>query len=83
METIEHPDLPLCIRFKVEWHWFWFGYVWEALTGTWGCRWDGLGYMRTRGANFSQVWIGPVSIIWREPWLAGSARSLHPELFKE
>ena len=36
METIEHPDLPLCIRFKVEWHWFWFGYVWEALTGTWG-----------------------------------------------
>lgn len=80
---IEHPGLPLCCRLKVEWHWYWFGWVWSAAftrpRGLVRSDW----FMRTRGANFTQVWLGPISVIRRAPWLEGPARTLHPELFKQ
>lgn len=81
METVDHPDLPLCVRLKVEWHWFWFRNLWYAVTGSHRARWAGIWHMKTRGANYTQVWVGPVTVIRRAPWLAGPARQLHPELF--
>jgi hypothetical protein len=37
-------------------------------------------FMTTRGANWAAVWIGPVQIGWRMPWIPHAARALHPEM---
>ncbi len=34
-----------------------------------------------RLANAMFVWVGPLEIGWRMPWLAEVARTLYPELF--
>jgi hypothetical protein len=39
--------------------------------------------MRTRGANFGALWLGPLQITWRMPWLPEVARQLHPEVFAD
>lgn len=39
-------------------------------------------FMKTRGANFAAVWVGPIYVAWRMPWLKGPAQQLHPEAFK-
>lgn len=82
-QYVDHPGLPLCSRLLVEWHWFWFRWVWGAVT----TRPRGLArgdlFMKSRGANYLTVWVGPLCITMRRPWLRGPAMSLHPELFKE
>lgn len=49
----------------------------------WQHRWIGRFFLRTRGANFAAVWLGPLQIAWRMPWLPDVAARLHPHLFKE
>ena len=41
-----------------------------------------LPFLKSRCANAMFVWVGPVEIGWRMPWLERSARALHPELFR-
>lgn len=36
-----------------------------------------------RNANAMFVWLGPLEIGWRMPWLERSARALHPHLFAQ
>ena len=38
-------------------------------------------FAKFRIANAMFVWIGPVEIGWRMPWLEGPARQLYPHLF--
>ena len=40
-----------------------------------------LTFLKSRCANAMFVWVGPLEIGWRMPWLEHSARALHPELF--
>ncbi len=40
-----------------------------------------LPFLKSRCANAMFVWIGPLEIGWRMPWLERSARALHPQLF--
>lgn len=40
-------------------------------------------FMRFRMANALSIWVFGIEIVIRRPWLAGPARQLHPELFKE
>ena len=35
-----------------------------------------------RVANAYSVFIGPLNVMWRRPWLDHSARVLHPECFE-
>lgn len=44
--------------------------------------WYGRFILRTRGANFSAVWLGPLQICWRMPWIPRVARQLHPHIFE-
>lgn len=39
-------------------------------------------FLKMRGANFLQLYVGPFDICIRMPWLVGPAKSLHPELFR-
>ena len=66
--------LPKSSLLNVQIGWYWFRNDYWRTT-----RW----FMKTRGANFASVWLGPVCITWRMPWLEGPARQLHPEAFKE
>lgn len=38
-------------------------------------------FAKFRCANFMFVWLGPLEIGWRMPWLEHAARQIHPELF--
>ncbi len=37
--------------------------------------------LKSRCANAMFVWVGPLEMGWRMPWLEHSARALHPQLF--
>ena len=43
--------------------------------------WRFAGVYQHRLANACRQMVGPVVVMWRMPWLAGSARALHPRLF--
>lgn len=40
-------------------------------------------FLKIRGANFLQLYVGKFDICIRMPWLSGPAHSLHPELFRK
>ena len=40
-------------------------------------------FVKFRIANAMFVWVGPLEIGWRMPWLPRSAMALHPQLFTE
>jgi len=40
-------------------------------------------WAKFRKANAMFVWLGPLEIGWRMPWLPSSARALYPQLFLE
>lgn len=42
-----------------------------------GCRW----FIKMRGANFMDIYVGRINATLRMPWLRSSAVALHPELF--
>lgn len=66
---VSHPDLPKASWLKVSWLPFHYSCALRVLS--------------IRGANFYDVWIWRLNIVIRRPWLAGPARQLHPELFRE
>lgn len=68
MKTVNDPRLPKAQLIWCRWQWFWF-------------RNRDYKFMKTRGANFFECWIGPVNIGWRRPWLEGPAR-VHLETLK-
>lgn len=39
-------------------------------------------FAKFRNANAMFVWIGPLEIGWRMPWLERPARALYPHLFE-
>jgi hypothetical protein len=39
-------------------------------------------WAKFRNANAMFVWLGPLEIGWRMPWLNRSARQLYPHLFR-
>lgn len=43
--------------------------------------WRLVPFARFRFANAARIWLGPISIGWRMPWLPDVARRLHPECF--
>ena len=40
-------------------------------------------FAKFRNANAMFIWLGPLEIGWRMPWLDRSARQLHPHLFQD
>ena len=42
-----------------------------------------LPFSKFRWANAMFVWIGPLEIGWRMPWLTPSALALYPQLFAD
>ena len=82
----QHRKLPQAGRTTVRWQWFWFRNAAQDIRAAWRTRTTRYlrtaFYMRTRGANYGQVWIGPVTIIWPMRWLDGPARTLHPDAFE-
>lgn len=82
-----HKKLPQAGRPRISWQWHWFSRAkYNIRAALRERRFDLLWlafYMSTRGANFYQFWIGPVSIMWPARWLSGSARQLHPKEFAE
>jgi len=38
-------------------------------------------FAKFRNANAMFIWLGPLEIGWRMPWLEQSARQLYPHLF--
>lgn len=79
-QYVEHPGLPLAPLFWAGWHWWWF----ERLI--WDCyliKRDRYPFCtKIRGANFVQVWVGPLTFVLRRPWIASRALSQCPELFE-
>jgi hypothetical protein len=39
-------------------------------------------FSKFRNANAMFVWVGPLEIGWRMPWIEPVARQLHPEMFR-
>lgn len=52
-----------------------------------GFRWcwpfNGRLILRTRGANFAAIWLGPLQVSWRMPWIERSAKQLYPHLWRD
>ena len=44
---------------------------------------DPIRFAKFRNANAMFIWIGPLEIGWRMPWLDRSARQLYPHLFQD
>lgn len=38
-------------------------------------------WAKFRNANAMFIWLGPLELGWRMPWLESAARQLHPEAF--
>ena len=71
-ETVKDSRLPKACLVGLQWHWWWFGNALHTMNNS-RMRKKSLFWMSTRGANFAQVWIGPLTILWRRPWLRGPA----------
>jgi len=82
-ETIKDPRLPKTTLFWFQWHWFWFGDMWRAFRGTGVWRVKELLWLKTRCANATTLYVGPLLIGWRSAWLVGPARTYHPEIFND
>lgn len=68
-----HPDLP---KARLFWMRRRFTHILSA--GSRRILWA-----KFRNANAMFIWVGPLEIGWRMPWLERSARALYPHLFKE
>lgn len=74
-DFVYDPRLPKADLIWFRWHWFWFGKFWnKALGRDPRLPWKLLLWLPWRLANAWAVYIGPVQIGWRRPWLAGPAR---------
>lgn len=86
----ENAKLPHAGKMKITWQSFWFknfyrrakasirsAYVMRSMKYI-----TMLFYMEMRGANFKQIWIGPISIVRPMRWLRGPANTLHPNIMK-
>ena len=74
-DFVYDPRLPKADLIWFRWHWFWFGKFWnKALGRDPRLPWKLLFWLPWRMANAWAVYIGPVQIGWRRPWLAGPAR---------
>lgn len=73
MDKIVKDDrLPKAPVISVSFGRYWFRWLLTAIQ-TDNLR-RSLFWMHTRGANFRQFWIGPLSILCRAPWLSSPAR---------
>jgi hypothetical protein len=73
-DTVYDPRLPKANLIWIKWHWFWFRRIWDkALGRPPRVMWKSLFWLPTRYANAWAVYIGPLNIGWRRPWLAGPA----------
>lgn len=79
-KMVRNEKLPKATLFAIRFHGWWIRQMWEARNLD--KRHRPFFFMRTRGANYAQCWIGPFDILWRRPWLEGPARASHPEAFK-
>ena len=77
-DFVYDPRLPKADLIWFRWHWFWFGKLWnKALGRDPRLPWKLLFWLPWRMANAWAVYIGPVQIGWRRPWLAGPAEVQH------
>lgn len=73
-DPISDPRLPKADLIWFRWHWFWFRNLWSKLQGEQPrLPWKLMFWLPWRMANAWAVYIGPVQIGWRRPWLAGPA----------
>lgn len=79
--------LPQAGRPRIRWCWYWFRSAGRNIRVAWRERRPDLlslaFYMKTRGANFWQIYVGPVDIIWPARWLDGPASVLHSKVYAE
>ena len=74
-DPVYHPSLPKANLIWLRWHWFWFRNLRSKLRGEQPrLPWKLLFWLPHRYANAFGLYIGPVHIVWRRPWLAGPAR---------
>jgi hypothetical protein len=79
-----HSKLPQAGKIRIRWQSHWFRGLKHNLSTAWRLKTtrylNSSIYMETRGANYAEVWIGPINIMWPMRWLEGSARQLHPRI---
>ncbi len=71
METIKNKRLQKSKMLWIKWHWWWFRQLRDSVHME--RRYWPAFIMTMRGANFFELWIGPLNIGWRMPWLRGPA----------
>ena len=71
---VKHKDLPKAPLLKISFgrHWFRVSKIQRGRL-----------FKKMRHANCVSIFVGPVHIIARRPYLAGPARQLHPHLFRD
>lgn len=73
-DPIYDPRLPKANLIHIQWGWHWFRSIYDkALGRTPRFMWRSLFWLPHRYANAFGIYIGPVHIVWRRPWLAGPA----------
>ena len=81
-ETVIDPRLPKGPPFTADWHWWWFSDIARRAQGKGPCwRWSSFFWLYTRTANAATLYVGPVYLIWRRPWLRGPAQTYYPQIF--
>lgn len=78
METLKDSRLPKAKFLEVHWQGWWFRQVIYAV-GKERRYWPRF-FTSTRGANYMQVWIGPVTFSWRRPWFRWQAEGYLKQL---
>ena len=74
-ELIKDQRLPKADILKVSWHWWWFRhYFIKPLRGE-------RFWLYSRTANAAVLYVGPIELVWRRPWLRGPAEAYYPQFF--
>ena len=72
-DPIYDPRLPKANLIHFQWGWHWFRLVYDKVLGKSRFMWKSLFWLPHRYANAFGIYLGPIHVVWRRPWLAGPA----------